>query len=84
MMKNDVVLSCSNGYFRSPRVAGFNWRNASFCLQLIILLSGDVHLNPGLEYPCGKCRLNVNDDDKALCCDQWIHVSCDRYISEYL
>ena len=38
-----------------------------------------------LHNPCGKCRLNVNDDNKALCsdgCDQWIHVSCDQYISE--
>ena len=48
-------------------------------------MSGDVHLNPGSEYPCGKRGLNVHDDDKALCCDgcnKWIHVSCDQYISE--
>jgi len=31
-----------------------------------VLLCGDVHMNPGPEYPCGKCSLNVNDDDK-LC-----------------
>lgn len=52
---------------------------------MIILLSGDIHLNTGPDYPCGKCGLNVHDDDKALCCDKcdkWIHVSCDQYISE--
>jgi len=27
---------------------------------------GDVHLNPGPEYPCGKCTLNVYDDDGAV------------------
>lgn len=62
-------------------VMSFNWNFYCFCFtSLIILLSGDVHLNPGPEYPCGQCGLNVNDDDQALCCDscdKWIHVSCD-------
>ena len=46
-------------------------------MQLTILLSGDIQLNPGPEYPCGNCGSNVNDDNRALCCDvckKWIHV----------
>ena len=85
-LQNNIALCwLQDGFCLSPRVLSFNWRNARFCLQLMILLCGDVHLNPGPEYPCSKCDLNVENDDKALCCDgcnQWIHVSCDQYISE--
>ena len=37
------------GGFCSPRAVSFNWNNVPFYLQLIILLSGDIHLNPGPE-----------------------------------
>ena len=84
MHKYAVVYEL-NDRFRFPRVMGFNSEKAPFHFFLLVLLCGDVHMNPGPDYPCGKCSLNVNDDDKALCCDgcnQWIHVSCDQYISE--
>ncbi|KAH3878349.1 hypothetical protein DPMN_002237 [Dreissena polymorpha] len=36
------------------------------------------------EYPCLLCERNVNDDDRAISCDQcekWQHLSCDTGIS---
>jgi len=85
-MESNVAVSALDDIFcLSPRVVSSNWRKALFCLQLILLLYGDIYLNPGPEYPCSNCGLNVDDDSKALCCDdcdQWIHVSCDQYVSE--
>ena len=41
-----------------------------------------VHLNPGLEdYSCGFCCQPITDADEAVCCDKWIHVSCDQGLS---
>ena len=80
-----IFLSVSNFYnqFRLPRVMIFNWRKRPFYLQLLLLLCGDVHLNPGLEvFLCGFCSEPVSEQDKAMCCDgcgKWIHVSCDQY-----
>ena len=41
--------------------------------MVILLLSGDVQLNPGLptrtpKYPCGVCSKNVNSNHKAMEC----------------
>ncbi|KAH3704163.1 hypothetical protein DPMN_079219 [Dreissena polymorpha] len=36
------------------------------------------------EYTCIHCERNVNDDDRAISCDQcekWQHLSCDTGIS---
>ena len=54
--------------------------------MLIILLCGDVHLNPGppVDYPCGICSNQVTDNDEAVCCDlcnRWIHISCDHSLT---
>ena len=30
---------------------------------------------------CGLCKLTVNDNDRAICCDKckkWIHIKCNR------
>ncbi|CAH1273383.1 Hypp5110 [Branchiostoma lanceolatum] len=52
----------------------------------MILLSGDVELNPGPrapKYPCGVChqavRWEKTDGRKAICCDScdvWYHTDC--------
>ena len=54
---------------------------------MLISLSGDIHLNPGLVSPgiflCGLCDETVSDVDKATCYDngeKWILVHCDHYI----
>ena len=43
------------------------------------ILSSDIELNPGPDYPCGSCGSEVFDTDKAFECDNccnWFHVSC--------
>ena len=51
----------------------------------LLILSGDVALNPGPGYSCGVCSVNVEDCDRAILCDMcetWYHVSCDPLISD--
>ena len=47
---------------------------------LILLMSGDIHLNPGpAHYPCGVCGKCVWSSQKALLCDNcdlWFHTRC--------
>ena len=50
-------------------------------LTLILILSGDIHPNPGppCVYPCGICETPVNWSNCAVCCDDcsiWYHKSC--------
>ena len=53
-------------------------------LVMIILLSGDVQLNPGPptrtpKYPCGVCSKNANSSQKAMECEDcltWYHIKC--------
>ena len=62
---------------------------SSFCSRLLSL-SGDISLNPGPEQdfsPCSMCGEPVLDSHKAVCCDLcdlWVHVDCDRALSEEL
>ena len=57
---------------------------ASGCSWLIylLLLAGDVELNPGpcsLRYPCGVCGKAVRNNDRAVACDTcniWYHTNC--------
>ena len=70
-----------------PRVVCFNW-NCRACIYFLLLLSGDVAINPGPNVClCGLCEMIVGDEDKAvLCdsCDKWAHVSCDPALSDFL
>ena len=56
--------------------------NNLFLLKLfLLLLSGDVHLNPGPTtcYPCSMCSRLVRWNQKALQCDSchlWVHCQC--------
>ena len=49
-------------------------------LFLYILLSGDVHQNPGpLKFPCINCRKPVKSNQRGIqCdfCDLWVHLKC--------
>ena len=52
-----------------------------------LLMCGDVDPNPDptVSLPCGVCKFEVMDSDKAMCCDlcdKWIHVACDPSIDE--
>ena len=70
---------------RSLCVVFLNWKRRPFYLKLLLSLSGDVHFNPGPDFPCGICGESVLDGDKAMCCDScdmWILISCDLYFTE--
>ena len=53
-------------------------------VMVILLLSGDVQLNPGPptrtpKYHCGVCSKNVNSNHKAMECEDcftWYHIKC--------
>ena len=56
----------------------------------IIILSGDINLNPGPpKDPCGICQKGVRKNQKGICCDlcyHWFHIkdSCIKMsIAEY-
>ena len=46
----------------------------------LLLLSGDIHLNPGpVKYPCGICSKPVKINQRGIqCdfCDKWHHIRC--------
>ena len=51
---------------------------------VLLLLSGDVHINPGptqrkYKYPCGNCWKPVMKNQKGILCDScelWFHIKC--------
>ena len=53
-------------------------------VMVILLLSGDVQLNPGPptrtpKYPCGVCSKTVNSSHKSMeyeDCLMWYHIKC--------
>lgn len=57
--------------------------NHTHHLFMVILLSGQVETNPGptnsVDYPCGICQSEVEENDNALLCDTcnlWCHTNC--------
>ena len=61
---------------------------------LLLALSGDIALNPGLHtnaaqvFPCGYCQLLVTWEVGGVACDDcslWFHISChDMNVSQYV
>ena len=50
-----------------------------FCkfYKILILLSGDIHQNPGLTYnPCAVCEKGVRRGVYCTICNQRIHIKC--------
>ena len=73
---------------RRPCMVIINWKCTSrSCFLMLLLLCGDVSVNPGppvAAYLCGICICEVKDSDAAICCDccdTWIHVSCDPKVT---
>ena len=75
-----------------------NNKSAFIHLLLVLLLSGQVELNPrpitpnhsstvSTDYPCGICQEKVKDSHHALLCDkcdQWFHTDCPKFhVSNY-
>jgi len=49
-------------------------------IQLLLLISGSLELNPGpsVRYPCGECNKSVLFGKAIACdtCNKWFHVPC--------
>ena len=53
--------------------------NILIVLRLLLLLAGDIEMNPGptVKYPCGQCNKAVKLDSVACnTCDRWYHRKC--------
>ena len=59
---------------------GRSRRKTAELIQWILLLSGDISLNPGpVKYPCKICKKGVRRNQKGICCDKcdnWLHTRC--------
>ena len=53
-------------------------------IQLLLLLSGTVEMNPGPtrrapKFPCGQCKRAATNASRSIACDnclQWFHIDC--------
>ena len=48
---------------------------------LILLISGNVHSNPGPIFPCSVCAGNVTRQGKSVqccTCSKWVHLRCSQ------
>jgi hypothetical protein len=58
----------------------YSHKHSSKVAIIALLLSGDVHPNPGpVRYPCGVCANPVAQNHYAVCCDscdRWVHIRC--------
>ena len=54
--------------------------------QFLIILSGDVSLNPGpVRHPCSSCLKPVAKNHRAILCDNcdlWAHIKCENISTE--
>lgn len=57
------------------------YRSKDVITVIILLLSGDIQLNPGpVQFPCSVCQKAVAKNHRALqcdSCDTWTHIKCD-------
>ncbi|XP_072018627.1 uncharacterized protein [Amphiura filiformis] len=89
-MKLLDCIQCSIQHLRKRSNQGLNLSNTNrrradhkknaTMLLLIILLGGDVQLNPGpTKFPCGICDRPVAKSHRGLECDEcgfWVHIRC--------
>ena len=50
-------------------------------ILLLLLMSGNVHLNPGPIFPCSVCAGNVTWRGKSVqccTCSKWVHLRCSQ------
>jgi len=68
---------------RKPLTLPIHAKPKTITLLLIIILSGDIEMNPGPKtaniFPCGLCERPVTWSNEGICCDCcsiWHHRSC--------
>ncbi|KAL3881005.1 hypothetical protein ACJMK2_033206 [Sinanodonta woodiana] len=79
-LNNDDNLEYFNWHSTSPTT------NSSPIMPALILLSGDIEVNPGPpKFPCAICQKAVAMNHNALQCDEcnaWVHAKCDSISNE--
>lgn len=65
-------------YYQHNHTTNVNY-TSTICIRLL-LLSGDVSLNPGpVKFPCGTCEKGIRRNQRAIQCDDcnlWFHLKC--------
>ena len=93
------LLSCplndrsraAHSFFKISRLFSFFLLSCSSLARLLILLllvmSGNVHPNPGPIFPCSVCAGNVTWRGKSVqccTCSKWVHLGCSQLsLSKY-
>ena len=70
---------CKIGCMSSPFSCLFYARLRLLILLLVLLMSGNVHSNPGPIFPCSVCAGNVTSRGKSVqccACSKWVHLKC--------
>ena len=52
-----------------------------FLILLLLLMSGNVHPNPGPIFPCSVCAGNVTWQGRSVqccACSKWVHLRCSQ------
>ena len=62
-------------------------RHVSYYTACLLLLSGNIEVNPGPKHPCGFCSRSVRSNQRGILCEVcyfWYHTKCiDMPVSEY-
>ena len=65
-------------FYKWYAMSKVKFRNFKSFFQVLILLSGDIAMNPGTtNYPCSKCHLGVRSGILCTSCNLWIHSRCE-------
>ena len=81
-------LSLLNSYVHPSAKQKMNLAySRTFSGLLLMILAGDIELNPGPAYrfPCVKCNKPVRSNQKGLqcdSCDRWCHAACEQISEE--
>ena len=62
----------------------FSFACLRFLVLLLLLMSGNVHPNPGPIFPCSVCSGNVTWQGKSVqccTCPKWVHLRCSQLSS---
>ena len=81
-MQSTILQPANNVQPWRPLADGFEARSiGSYCV-LLLLMSGDVSINPGptryrnYKHPCITCQKPVKNNQAGLQCDAWSHLRC--------
>ena len=70
------LVSCFVFFFSCPSLAFL-----CLLILLLLLMSGNVHPNPGPIFPCSVCAGNVTWRGKLVqccTCSKWVHLRCSQ------